>query len=125
VHSETVRDGLTSKQAYLVAVIGGAALWLATAALSGRREAWDSSLYWSVAYPLAIASAGALGYLAPERPWRWGATLMLTQAVILAVMASSFGLLPLGLILFGVLAVPPAVLAAVGARIRHRPGGRA
>jgi hypothetical protein len=114
--------GLTTKQAYAVAAIGGAALWLATAALSGRREAWDSSLYWSVAYPLAIAGAGALGYLAPERPWRWGATLMLVQAVTLAVTASSFGLLPLGLMLFGVLAVLPTAMATVGARMRHRLG---
>ena len=100
--------GLSSKQAYVVAAVSGVAFWLATSAVTGRREASDSSLYWSVAYPLAIAVAGALGYLAPDRPWRWAATLMLVQAVSLAVAASSFGLLPLGLMLFGVLAVPPA-----------------
>ncbi|HVG84623.1 MAG TPA: hypothetical protein VM820_08890 [Vicinamibacterales bacterium] len=116
--------GLSSKQAYVAAAVSGVAFWLATSAVSGRREAWDSSLYWSVAYPLAIAVAGALGYLAPDRPWRWAATLMLVQAVSLAVAASSFGLLPLGLMLFGVLAVPPAALATVGARIRHRRNRR-
>ena len=37
-------------QAYVVAVVGGAALWQATAMLTGRREAWDSPIYWMVAY---------------------------------------------------------------------------
>ena len=36
-------------------------LWVATTVVSGRREAWDSPLYWSAAYPLGIAIAGVLG----------------------------------------------------------------
>jgi len=39
----------------------GAVLWVATTAISGRREAWDASLYWTVAYLLAIMVAGLLG----------------------------------------------------------------
>jgi hypothetical protein len=111
---------VTAKQAYVTAASCGAILWLATTIISGRREAWDASLYWSVAYPLAIACAGALGYFAPDRPWRWALSVMLVQAVVLAMTAASFGLLPLGLILFAVLAVPPAGAGAVGAVIRRR-----
>jgi hypothetical protein len=104
--------------AYLVAIGGGAVLWLATAQISGRREAWDSSLYWTIAYPLAVCLAGALGYWVPERPWRWGLAVMLFQAVVLAFSGSGFGLLPLGLILFGVLALPAIGLAQLAARFR-------
>jgi hypothetical protein len=103
-----------------VAGLAGVLLWLGTSALSGRREAWDSSLYWSVAYPLAIAIAGVLGYLATDRPWRWGLLIMLAQAVTLAAASSSFGLLPLGLILFAVLAVPPMLVARLAAGLRTR-----
>jgi peptidoglycan/LPS O-acetylase OafA/YrhL len=113
---------LGSKSAYLCAIAFGVVLWLGTAAASGRREAWDSSLYWTVAYPLSIAVAGALGYLAPQRPWRWGLTLMLAQAVTLAAASSSFGLLPLGLIMFGVLAVPPMLVARLTAGLRRGRG---
>lgn len=109
---------LTPKQAYVVAAASGVVLWLATSAVSGRREAWDSSLYWTIAYPVGIAVAGTLGYLAPTRPWRWALTLMLAQAVTLAFAAASFGLLPLGLIMFAVLALPPMGAAAVAARVR-------
>jgi hypothetical protein len=56
--------------AYAAAMAGGAILWLVTTGISGKTEAWDSSLYWTVAYPLAIGLAGTLGYWAPERR-RW------------------------------------------------------
>jgi hypothetical protein len=115
---------LSDKQAYCIAAAGGTILWVATTVVSGRGEAWDSPLYWSAAYPLGIAIAGVLGYVATDRPWRWGLALMLAQAVTLAIMTSSFGLLPLGLILFGVLAAPPSGAAAAGAYLRRRFGKR-
>jgi hypothetical protein len=111
---------VTARQAYTAAAACGAILWVTTTIVSGRREAWDAGLYWSVAYPLAIACAGALGYFAPDRPWRWGLTVMLVQAVVLTIAASSFGLLPLGLIMFAILALLPAGAAGVGAAIRRR-----
>jgi hypothetical protein len=103
-----------------VAMTSGVILWLATSAISGGREAWDSSLYWIVAYPLALIVAGTLGYLSPDRPWRWALALMLAQAVTLIISASSFGLLPLGLIMFAVLALPAAAVAMAAAAIRKR-----
>ena len=109
-----------TKSAYGVAIAGGAVLWLATAGISDKTEAWDSSLYWTIAYPLAIALAGGLGYWVPEKPWRWGLAVMLVQAVILVLASSSFGLLPLGLILFAILALPAMGVATVTARIRLR-----
>jgi peptidoglycan/LPS O-acetylase OafA/YrhL len=111
---------ISSTQASLAAAISGAVLWQMAAAMSGRREAWDSSLYWTVAYPLGMAVAGVLGYLHPVAPWRWGLTLMLAQAVVLAVAAASFGLLPLGLIMFSVLSLPVILVAAWGARMGRR-----
>lgn len=110
----------TARNAYVAAIVGGAIFWLATTAISGRHEAWDSSLYWTVAYPLSIIFGGGLGYWVPDRPWRWGLSVMLGQAVALAVTSSSFGLLPLGLILFAVLALPAIGLARIAARIRMR-----
>jgi peptidoglycan/LPS O-acetylase OafA/YrhL len=106
--------------AYAVAIAGGAILWLATVVMSGRTEAWDSPSYWTVTYPLAILLAGYLGYKSPEKPWRWGLTVMFVQAVVLAISSSSYGLLPLGLILFGVLALPAIGLAQITARLRLR-----
>ena len=111
---------LTSKHLYYIAIGGGASLWLGTIALSGRSEAWDSPLYWSIAYPLCIALAGALAYAEPARPWRWALAVMLVQPVVMTLTSgSSFGLLPLGLILFGILALPVMIGARIGAWLRR------
>ena len=109
-----------TRSSYFIAAIGGAALWLLAVALSGQREAWDSSLYWMLAYPFSIVLAGVLGYRAPENPWRWALTVMLAQAVVLALTAGSFGLLPLGLFVFAILALPAIAVAHFAARMRLR-----
>jgi hypothetical protein len=103
------------------ALAAGALLWLGTAAVSGRSEAWDSPLYWSFAYPVCIALAGWFAYLAPEKPARWAFAVMLVQPIaMLFGSGGDFGLLPLGLILFAILALPAFAAAKVAASIRLR-----
>ena len=110
---------------YYIGAAGGALLWLCTMAVSGRSEAWDSPLYMSITYPLCIALAAFLGYVEPQRPWRWALAVMLVQPVVMALTSgSSFGLLPLGLIVFGVLAIPPILAALTAAWFRRRMDAR-
>lgn len=109
-----------TSRAWAIAIGGGALLWILAAAIGGRREAWDSSLYWTVAYPLSIALAGWLGYSYPAKPWRWGLAVMVAQAVVLVFSAGGFGLLPLGLIAFSILALPAIGVATFTARWRLR-----
>lgn len=111
---------LSQTGALLLSLVTGASLWLSTAALTGRREAWDASAYWSVTYPLGLLAAALLGFLAPDRAWRWGLAIMLAQAVTLTIRSHDFGLLPLGLIMFGVLAVPLMLVARLAAGRRNR-----
>jgi hypothetical protein len=106
--------------AWIAAIVGGAILWLVAAGVSGKREAWDSSIYWIAAYPLSIGLAGGLGYWVPEKPWRWGLAVMWAQALALITSGSDFGLLPLGLIMFSILALPAIGVAALMARFRLR-----
>jgi hypothetical protein len=111
----------SSNRGYVMALAGGALLWLGTMAISGRNEAWDSPLYWSVAYPACIVLTGFVAYQEPVRPWRWALAVMLVQPVIMVLTSgSSFSLLPLGLILFGILALPPMLAAQLGAWWRRR-----
>jgi hypothetical protein len=97
-----------------------AALWLLVAALGGRAEAWDSPLYFTVAVPLAVAVAALFGALAPQRAWRWGGWLMAGQATALLFSAGPGSLLPLGLALFAVLALPCMASGLLGAWLRRR-----
>jgi hypothetical protein len=112
---------LSTNGGYVIALGGGALLWIGTMAISGRNEAWDSPLYWSLAYPTCMALAGWLAYQEPMRPWRWALAVMLVQPVVMVFTSgSSFGLLPLGLVLFSVLALPPMLAAQLGAWLRQR-----
>lgn len=116
---------ISELQAYAIAALGGAALWQFTAMFGGRREAWDSPLYFTVAYPLAIVLAGVIAHLRPTRAWRFALVVMWSQAVVMTLTSGSgFSLLPLGLIMFGFLALPPIVIARVvsGAKQRREQG---
>lgn len=106
---------------YYIAATAGALLWLGTMAVSGRNEAWDSPLYWSVAYPLCLLFAGVFGYVEPARPWRFALALMLVQPVVMILTSgSSFSLLPLGVIMFAILALPAIIVARISAWLRLR-----
>ncbi len=112
---------ITAPRAYTAAAIGGALLWQITAMLSGRREAWDSPMYWVLAYPAGLVIAGVIAYLHPFRAWRFALAMMWIQPVVMAVTSDSdFGLLPLGLITFGILALPPIGIAALVSANRRR-----
>ncbi|HQR21110.1 MAG TPA: hypothetical protein PKV98_09590 [Burkholderiaceae bacterium] len=102
----------------LIAAAIGAALWIAASVVSGRREAWDASAYWALAYPAAIVASALLGYFFPTRAWRWPLALFAAQFVAMVVRNGELGgLWPLGLMLFAVLALPSMLAAHVAARI--------
>lgn len=109
---------------FTVAVVAGVALWTAAAIAGGRREPWDSALYWSTSYPAALALAVALGLVFPDRPWRWAVALVCSQILVMAASSPSFDLLPLGMIVLAVLSLPAALLAEAGGYVRRRAGRR-
>jgi peptidoglycan/LPS O-acetylase OafA/YrhL len=108
----------------MTAVIVGAASWWAVANMSGRREAWDSELYFLVALPALGLLTGVLGVVAPERPWRWAFAPFGGQALAAFVQNPTANLLPIGLIVFaffGALCLPAAYAGAfVGRRVHAR-----
>lgn len=115
---------MTQAVGYGIAAVAGCTLWILAMTVGDRNEAWDSPVYWTISYPLAIVIAGAIAWRIPERPWRWGLAIMFSQAIVLAITSGDFSLLPLGLVMFAVLAIPPIALGYVtsGIRVRTRTG---
>ena len=105
--------------AYGSAALLGLLLWPTTAMLGKRIAPWDSPPYWTLASPAAIALCGVLGFLFPERPRRWAFTLMFMQLLVMTAGGSGFSLLPVGLILMAVLALPGIGLAYLCAFVRR------
>jgi len=95
---------------------GGVIVWVVVSTVSHRKEAWDSGTYFSVGMPLVCLVSAVLGFLEPVRPWRWGVAPLVGQFSWMLVTQGPGNLLPLGVIVFGILAIPSIITARLGAR---------
>jgi len=100
----------------------GAATWIVVAMFGGRREAWDSELFFA-ALPLIGLVAGVVSYFVPARFWRWAFFPFLGQFLVMFVQGvaagASVALMPFGLIvfaIFGAFCTVPAVIGATAGR---------
>ena len=100
---------------YGLAVLIGVSSWVVVSMVSGRREAWDSQWYFLIGIPVVCIVSAALGFLEPSRPWRWGVAPLLGQFSWMLFTQGPGNLLPLGLVVFGVLAIPSIFTARIGA----------
>jgi hypothetical protein len=105
---------------YGVAILAGVAVWISIGSASGRPEAWDSGLYFSVGMPLVCLVSLAIALIEPERAWRWGVLPLVGQFVWMLVTQGPGNLLPLGLVMFAVLSVPSVIAAWIGAAIAKK-----
>jgi len=105
---------------YVVAAVAGAAAWIAIIKLTGRKEAWDSELYFVAAMPAVCLASLVLGLIEPKNAWRWGVVPFAAQFLVMMVYPGPGSLMPLGAIVFGVLSLPAVGLALAGAFIRRR-----
>jgi hypothetical protein len=105
---------------YLIAATSGVVTWVMVSAVSGRAEAWDSSLYFSVGMPVVCLVSLVLGFLEPTRAWRWGVVPLVGQFLWMLLTQGPGNLLPLGIVVFGVLSVPSIVAARIGAFVASR-----
>jgi hypothetical protein len=108
-----------TRLAALLAVLLGVVAWEAVVPAGSRKEAWDLPVYWQISYPAMLAGSLALGWLAPDRPWRWGLLVGLGQGVWsiskLTLQSGVPTLWPLGLATFAILSLPCIALAYLGA----------
>jgi hypothetical protein len=99
----------------------GAVTWLLVSFFGGRREAWDSPLYFMVVMPVVAMTAAAVAFYVPSRPWRWAMLPFAGQAIVAFLQNPTANLMPLGLIVFFVLGlvclVPTWVAAFAGRRL--------
>jgi hypothetical protein len=97
----------------------GVCLELGIHALSGRREAWDSPLFWTLGLPAAALASAALGYFARPGDWRWAALVVPSQVMTMMARSGELGgLWPLAVALSAILSAPFVLASFVGSRFR-------
>ncbi|MGC3975690.1 MAG: hypothetical protein QM771_15110 [Nitrospira sp.] len=112
---------------FVTAAAGGMVVWTLVSAFSHKSEAWDSDLYFTLGMPAVCLLSALLGYLEPNNPWRWGAAPLVGQALVMLLTHSPGNLMPFGILMFGILALPSIVAAKIGALAAKRgiPGSAA
>jgi hypothetical protein len=99
----------------------GVGLELGIHALSGRREAWDSPLYWTLGLPAAGVASVVIGFLSRGGDWRWAVAIVPSQVMTMMVRSGEIsGLWPLMLILSSILSTPFVIASFVGSRFRSK-----
>ena len=112
---------LTTPTTVLLSIVTGVALELLVHAISGRREAWDSPLYWTVGLPAAGLISAAIGYLSRGRDWLWSFLVVPSQVTTMMMRNGELGgLWPLAAALSAILSAPFVVAAFLGSSFRRR-----
>ena len=105
----------------IVSALVGLALELFVAASSGRREAWDSAIFWTAGLPIAIVLSFAIGWLSAPRAWIGAAAVAPGQFMAMALRSGEIGSLwVLGLVLSVFLSLPFVAAAFAGSKLRPR-----
>lgn len=106
--------------AYAAAALSGLVVCLAITIATGRKEAWDSGVYFSVGIPVMCAVIFAISYRFPRKAWRWTLSMALGQSVAIALGGGSLSLWPLSIIAMAVLSVPQFVTGLAASRLARR-----
>ena len=102
-----------------LSILTGVLLELGVHALSGRKEAWDSALFWTIGLPVACFAALVIGRLSRSNDWKWTLVVAPSQVMTMMVRGGEIGnLWPLTLAASTVLSAPFFAAAFVGSRLR-------
>jgi hypothetical protein len=112
---------LNRRTTILISVLTGVVIELGIQLLSGRREAWDSELYWTVGLPVAGLVSLVIGFFSARGDWIWSVIIVPSQVLAMMVRSGEIGnLWPLALVLSTILSAPFVIVSFVGSRFRPK-----
>ena len=110
---------LTRRAVIVLCVLAGAGLELGIHALSGRREAWDSAMYWTLGLPIVAVLSAATGWASRRPDWLWTFLIVPSQVTTMMLRSGEIGSLwPLAAALSSILSLPFVAAAFVASRFR-------
>jgi hypothetical protein len=122
--SKSLSMGLHNKYfAYAAAALAGLVICLVITIATGRREAWDTPVYFVVGIPLMCMAIFAISYLFPIRAWRWTFSMAVGQSLAIASGGGDLSLWPLSIIAIMIVSVPQFVAGLVASKLAKRKVG--
>lgn len=105
---------------YIVSALSGLGVCLAITVVTGRKEAWDSGVYFYVGIPAMCALIFAISYFFPARAWRWTLCMAIGQSLAIASGGGSLNLWPLSIIAMVMLSIPQFISGLIASLLGAR-----
>jgi phosphatidylserine synthase len=105
---------------YVASALAGLGVCLAISIITGRKEAWDSSVYFFVGVPIMCALVFVISYLFPTHVWRWTLSMAVGQSLAIAAGGGSLNLWPLSIVAMTVVSIPQFVTGFVASLLSVR-----
>lgn len=105
---------------YTASALCGLVVFIVIIWATGRNEAWDAGIYYSVGIPFMCVVVFAIAYLFPFKPWRWALSMAGGQVIGALMNGSSLNLLPLAMIFMAVISIPQFLAAVVGSKLSRK-----
>lgn len=103
-----------------ISFIAGLAICLLITVTSGRKEAWDAPIYFTIGVPVMCLVIFAISYKFPRRAWRWALSMAIGQSVAMVLGGGSASLWPLAIIAMTVVSLPQFIAARVASGIAKK-----
>jgi hypothetical protein len=115
--------------ALAAAAATGILTWLGVSYTSLEAEAFDDRTYFTIALPIVAIVCAYLGFAVPVQPWRYGLVAIGMHGLALLLLSATgpeLSMLPVGLAILGVIAIPMCLAGMAGARAHRqsRPPSR-
>ena len=105
---------------YAATAVCGLVVYLAITLSTGRNEAWDDGVYYSIGIPIMCIVAFIISYLFPIKPWRWALSMAGGQVIGALLHGSSLNLLPLAMIFMTIISIPQLIAALIGSKLARK-----
>lgn len=100
---------------HFISILLGVGLWTVISKTTGKSEAWDSGIYFSIGVPFLFVSNLILGMISPKDSVKWGLISTFSQIIPLAIFSGEVGgLWLMGLLLFFILSLPNMLANIIG-----------
>jgi hypothetical protein len=109
---------------YVISFIAGLVICLVITVTTGRKEAWDAPVYFTVGIPVMCLVIFALGYRFPQRAWRWALCMAFGQSVAMVMGGGSASLWPLAIIAMTVVSLSQFIVAMIASGIAKKRAPR-
>jgi hypothetical protein len=105
---------------YTMSTAAGFAVCFAITVVTGAKEAWDNSAYFSIGIPTMCLLIFGISYKFPLNPWRWAVAQAVGQSIAISMAGNSFNLWPLSIIGMSILSAPQLGAAFLAAKLAQK-----